>query len=103
MAWSSEQVIRGGAEPVSGTGEDSVDPQITTAPQLNKGVVVPRPRHQLGYEETLISQPRQRPGDTAAEADLPQRCATDQDRPMDASVLRDQVDLWQIDRRPAVA
>jgi len=103
MAWSSEQVIRGGAEPVSGTGEDSVDPQITTAPRLNKGVVAPRPRHQLGYQETLISQPRQRSVDGVAEGDLPQRCATDQDRPMDASVLRGQVDLWQVDRRAAVA
>jgi hypothetical protein len=103
MAWSSEQVIRSGAEPVSGTGEDSVDPQITTAPRLDKGVVSPRPRYQLGYQETLISQPRQRSVGGMAEGDLPQRCTTDQHRPMDANVLRGQVDLWQVDRRSAIA
>ena len=103
MVWPSEQVICGGAEPVSGTGEDLVDPQVTTAPRLDEGIVDARPRHQLGDQETLISQPRQCPVDGTAKGDLPQRCATDQNRPMDASVLRGQVDLWQVNRRTAVA
>src|SRR5690349_17092674 len=103
MAWSSEHVVRGGAEPVSGTAEDLVDPQVAAAPRLNEGVVGTRPRHQLGYQQALISQPRQRSVDGMAEGDLPQRCATDQNCPMDARVLRGQVDLWQVDRRAAVA
>jgi hypothetical protein len=88
---------------VGGTGEDLVDPQITTAPRLNEGVGDARPRHQLGDQQALISQPRHCSGEAAAEGDLPQRCATDQNRPMYASVLRGQVDLWQVDRRTAVA
>lgn len=103
MAWSSEQVICGGAEPVGGTGEDPVDPQITTALRRNEGIVDARPRHQLGDQETLISQPWQRSVDGAAEDDLPQRCPTDQNRPPDARALRGQADLWQVDRRTAVA
>ena len=103
MTWSPEQVVRGRAEPVSGTGEDPVDPQVTAAPRLNEGVVGVRPRHELGDQQALISQPRQRSVDGMAEGDLPQRRATDQNRPMDASVLRGQVDLWQVDRRAAVA
>ena len=101
--WSSEQVVRGSGEPVSSTGENLVDPQVTAAPRLNEGVVDARPRHKLGDQQTLISQPRQRVIDAAAEDDLPQRRATDQNRPRDASVLRGQVDLWQVYRRTAVA
>jgi hypothetical protein len=103
MPWSPEQIVRGRGEPAGGSGRDPVDPQVTTAPRLHKGVVGAGTGHQLGYQQASILKPRQRSVDAAAKQDLPQGCAADQHRPRHMDVLRGQVDLRQMDGGTAIA
>ena len=97
------QGIRSDADAVRGASHDPVDPHGCSGTKARRveGVGGARPGDHAGDLPAVAWQPRQRPGDGAAEGDLPQPRATDQHPAVDMGVLPGQVDLRQVDGRSA--
>ncbi len=100
---AAEQGVRSDAQPLDGASHDPVEPHRgggTEARRVN-GVGGARPGDQAGDQPAVLWQPRQQPGDGAAEGDLPQPGATDQHPAVNMGGLPGQVDLRQVDGRSA--